>query len=98
MQAAPRHCDRVNGPGEDTTYPQPQQPLKCCIIHETSLAMKFLHSFKPSLLHLDLKPRYILPDNNMHVKVMYARPLPCSRIIYLPITEPAKSLSHILFG
>lgn len=61
------------------------------------LVMKFLHSFKPSLLHLDLKPSNILLDSNMHVKVMYARPPPCSRIIYLPITDPAKSLSHFLF-
>lgn len=77
-------------------------PLKFRIIHETSLAMNFLHSIKPPLLHLDLKPGNILLDNNMHVKVRalvtYARPPPCSRIVYLPITEPAKSLSHFLFG
>lgn len=77
-------------------------PLKFRIIHETSLAMNFLHSIKPPLLHLDLKPGNILLDNNMHVKVralvMHARPPPCSRIVYLPITEPAKSLNHFLFG
>lgn len=101
MQAASGHCARDHGqwfPGEDTTYPQPQQPLKFRIIHETRLARKFLHSFKPSLLHLDLKPGNILLDSNMHVKVVYVSPPPCSRIIYLPITEPAKSLSHFLFG
>ncbi|XP_076781208.1 ankyrin repeat and protein kinase domain-containing protein 1 isoform X2 [Arvicanthis niloticus] len=44
-------------------------PLKLRIIHETSLAMNFLHSIKPPLLHLDLKPGNILLDNNMHVKI-----------------------------
>nr|XP_015842818.2 ankyrin repeat and protein kinase domain-containing protein 1 isoform X1 [Peromyscus maniculatus bairdii] len=44
-------------------------PLKFRIIHETSLAMNFLHSIKPPLLHLDLKPGNILLDNNMHVKI-----------------------------
>ena len=44
-------------------------PLKLRIVHETSLAMNFLHSIKPPLLHLDLKPGNILLDNNMHVKV-----------------------------
>ncbi|XP_038366187.1 ankyrin repeat and protein kinase domain-containing protein 1 isoform X1 [Canis lupus familiaris] len=43
--------------------------LKFRIIHETSLAMNFLHSIKPPLLHLDLKPSNILLDNNMHVKI-----------------------------
>ncbi|KAM6172438.1 ankyrin repeat and protein kinase domain-containing protein 1 isoform 2-T2 [Erethizon dorsatum] len=43
--------------------------LKFRIIHETSLAMNFLHNIKPPLLHLDLKPGNILLDNNMHVKI-----------------------------
>ncbi|XP_053125830.1 ankyrin repeat and protein kinase domain-containing protein 1 [Hemicordylus capensis] len=43
--------------------------LKFRIIHETSLAMNFLHSLKPPLLHLDLKPGNILMDTNMHVKI-----------------------------
>ncbi|XP_029770571.1 LOW QUALITY PROTEIN: ankyrin repeat and protein kinase domain-containing protein 1 [Suricata suricatta] len=43
--------------------------LKFRIIHETSLAMNFLHSIKPPLLHLDLKPGNILLDGNMHVKI-----------------------------
>ncbi|XP_004604757.2 ankyrin repeat and protein kinase domain-containing protein 1 [Sorex araneus] len=43
--------------------------LKFRITHETSLAMNFLHSMKPPLLHLDLKPGNILLDGNMHVKV-----------------------------
>ncbi|XP_015277186.1 PREDICTED: ankyrin repeat and protein kinase domain-containing protein 1 [Gekko japonicus] len=43
--------------------------LKSRIIHETSLAMNFLHSLKPPLLHLDLKPGNILLDAHMHVKV-----------------------------
>ncbi|KAM6158957.1 ankyrin repeat and protein kinase domain-containing protein 1 isoform 3-T3 [Rhynchocyon petersi] len=43
--------------------------LKFRIIHETSLAMNFLHSIKPPLLHLDLKPGNILLDSNMHVKI-----------------------------
>ncbi|KAG8518988.1 Ankyrin repeat and protein kinase domain-containing protein 1, partial [Galemys pyrenaicus] len=43
--------------------------LKFRIIHETSLAMNFLHSIEPPLLHLDLKPGNILLDSNMHVKI-----------------------------
>ncbi|XP_059563896.1 ankyrin repeat and protein kinase domain-containing protein 1 isoform X1 [Myotis daubentonii] len=43
--------------------------LKFRIIHETSLAMNFLHSIKPPLLHLDLKPGNILLDGSMHVKI-----------------------------
>ncbi|XP_037019016.2 ankyrin repeat and protein kinase domain-containing protein 1 isoform X2 [Artibeus jamaicensis] len=43
--------------------------LKFRIIHETSLAMNFLHSIKPPLLHLDLKPGNILLDSHMHVKI-----------------------------
>ncbi|XP_033717942.1 ankyrin repeat and protein kinase domain-containing protein 1 isoform X1 [Tursiops truncatus] len=43
--------------------------LKFRIIHETGLAMNFLHSMNPPLLHLDLKPGNILLDSHMHVKV-----------------------------
>ncbi|XP_043852780.1 LOW QUALITY PROTEIN: ankyrin repeat and protein kinase domain-containing protein 1 [Dromiciops gliroides] len=43
--------------------------LKFRIIHETALAMNFLHSIKPPLLHLDLKPGNILLDGNMHAKI-----------------------------
>ncbi|XP_066109723.1 ankyrin repeat and protein kinase domain-containing protein 1 [Saccopteryx bilineata] len=43
--------------------------LRFRLIHETSLAMNFLHSMKPPLLHLDLKPGNILLDGSMHVKI-----------------------------
>jgi len=43
--------------------------LKFRVIHEMGLAMNFLHSMTPPLLHLDLKPGNILLDGNMHVKV-----------------------------
>uniref|UniRef100_A0A674I7A2 Ankyrin repeat and kinase domain containing 1 n=1 Tax=Terrapene triunguis TaxID=2587831 RepID=A0A674I7A2_9SAUR len=43
--------------------------LKFRIIHETGLAMNFLHSMTPPLLHLDLKPGNILLDGNRHVKI-----------------------------
>ncbi|ELW64260.1 Ankyrin repeat and protein kinase domain-containing protein 1, partial [Tupaia chinensis] len=43
--------------------------LKFCIIHKTSLAMNFLHSSKPPLLHLDLKSGNILLDSNVHVQI-----------------------------
>ncbi|XP_006833895.1 PREDICTED: ankyrin repeat and protein kinase domain-containing protein 1 [Chrysochloris asiatica] len=43
--------------------------LKFRIVYETSLAMNFLHSIKPPLLHLDLKPGNILLDSNMNVKI-----------------------------
>ncbi|PNJ75941.1 LOW QUALITY PROTEIN: ANKK1 isoform 2, partial [Pongo abelii] len=47
--------------------------LRFRIIHETSLAMNFLHSIKPPLLHLDLKPGNILLDSNMCVKMKKLR-------------------------
>ncbi|XP_060106948.1 LOW QUALITY PROTEIN: ankyrin repeat and protein kinase domain-containing protein 1 [Heteronotia binoei] len=43
--------------------------LKSRLIHETSLAMNFLNSLRPPLLHLNLKPGNILLDAHMHVKV-----------------------------
>lgn len=43
--------------------------LKFRVIHEMGLAMNFLHSMNPPLLHLDLKPGNVLLDGNMHVKV-----------------------------
>ncbi|XP_074891194.1 ankyrin repeat and protein kinase domain-containing protein 1-like [Buteo buteo] len=43
--------------------------LKFRVIHEMSLAMNFLHSMTPPLLHLDLNPGNILLDGNMHVKI-----------------------------
>ncbi|NWU19333.1 ANKK1 protein, partial [Dyaphorophyia castanea] len=43
--------------------------LKFRVIHEMGLAMNFLHSMSPPLLHLDLKPGNILLDGNMHVKI-----------------------------
>lgn len=43
--------------------------LKFRVIHEMGLAMNFLHSMTPPLLHLDLKPGNVLLDGNMHVKV-----------------------------
>ncbi|KAJ7424937.1 Ankyrin repeat and protein kinase domain-containing protein 1 [Pitangus sulphuratus] len=43
--------------------------LKFRVIHEMGLAMNFLHSMTPPLLHLDLKPGNILLDGNMHVKI-----------------------------
>ncbi|NWV33208.1 ANKK1 protein, partial [Grantiella picta] len=43
--------------------------LKFRVIHEMGLAMNFLHSMNPPLLHLDLKPGNVLLDGNMHVKI-----------------------------
>uniref|UniRef100_A0A3B5MB06 Ankyrin repeat and kinase domain containing 1 n=1 Tax=Xiphophorus couchianus TaxID=32473 RepID=A0A3B5MB06_9TELE len=39
------------------------------MIHEISMAMNFLHSTKPPLLHLNLKTSNILLDDHLHVKV-----------------------------
>uniref|UniRef100_A0A8C8ECT2 Ankyrin repeat and kinase domain containing 1 n=1 Tax=Otus sunia TaxID=257818 RepID=A0A8C8ECT2_9STRI len=43
--------------------------LKFRVVHEMGLAMNFLHSMTPPLLHLDLKPGNVLLDGNMHVKI-----------------------------
>lgn len=72
MQAAPGHCDGVHGqrlPEKMLCTHSISWQLKFRIIHETSLAMNFLHGIKPPLLHLDLKPGNILLDHSMHVKV-----------------------------
>ena len=42
--------------------------LKVHTIRETSLAVNFLRSIKPPLLHLDLKPGNILLDSCLHIK------------------------------
>ncbi|XP_077447893.1 receptor-interacting serine/threonine-protein kinase 4 [Stigmatopora argus] len=43
--------------------------LRFRIIHETAVAMNFLHCMNPPLLHLDLKPANILLDAHYHVKI-----------------------------
>ncbi|KAM9319082.1 ankyrin repeat and protein kinase domain-containing protein 1 isoform 2-T2 [Pholidichthys leucotaenia] len=44
-------------------------PKKFQMIHETSLGMNFLHSMKPSILHLNLKTSNILLDDHLHIKI-----------------------------
>ncbi|XP_057695637.1 ankyrin repeat and protein kinase domain-containing protein 1 isoform X2 [Corythoichthys intestinalis] len=44
-------------------------PKKFQMIHEISMGMNFLHSLKPSLFHLNLKPSNILLDDHLHVKI-----------------------------
>ncbi|XP_061638704.1 ankyrin repeat and protein kinase domain-containing protein 1 isoform X1 [Phyllopteryx taeniolatus] len=44
-------------------------PKKFQMIHETSMGMNFLHSLRPPLLHLNLKPSNILLDDHLHVKI-----------------------------
>ncbi|XP_062599790.1 uncharacterized protein LOC134261368 isoform X2 [Saccostrea cucullata] len=47
----------------------PQFPLYVRFLMEVSSAMDFLHSHKPTILHLDLKADNILLDGGMHAKV-----------------------------
>ncbi|XP_015193198.2 ankyrin repeat and protein kinase domain-containing protein 1 [Lepisosteus oculatus] len=44
-------------------------PKKFQMIHEVTMGMNFLHSVKPPLLHLNLKPANILLDDHLHVKI-----------------------------
>lgn len=49
-------------------HPLPWE-LKIRILHEVALGMNRLHSLKPPLLHLDLKPSNVLLDNDLHVRI-----------------------------
>ncbi|KPP77962.1 ankyrin repeat and protein kinase domain-containing protein 1-like [Scleropages formosus] len=44
-------------------------PKKFQMIHEITMGMNFLHTMKPALLHLNLKPANILLDDHLHVKI-----------------------------
>uniref|UniRef100_A0A4W4G7V7 Protein kinase domain-containing protein n=1 Tax=Electrophorus electricus TaxID=8005 RepID=A0A4W4G7V7_ELEEL len=44
-------------------------PKKFQMVHEVTRGMDFLHSMKPHLLHLNLKPANILLDDRLHVKL-----------------------------
>ncbi|XP_051966386.1 ankyrin repeat and protein kinase domain-containing protein 1-like [Xyrauchen texanus] len=44
-------------------------PKKFQMIHEVTMGMNFLHSLKPPILHLNLKPANILLDDHLHVKI-----------------------------
>ncbi|XP_078500960.1 receptor-interacting serine/threonine-protein kinase 3-like isoform X2 [Lissotriton helveticus] len=49
-------------------HPLPWE-LKIRILHEVALGMNRLHSLKPPLLHLDLKPSNVLLDDDLHVRI-----------------------------
>lgn len=48
--------------------------LQLRLLYEMALGMNFLHSLKPPLLHLDLKPSNVLLDGELHVRVRYMDP------------------------
>ncbi|MEE6514890.1 hypothetical protein FKM82_023293 [Ascaphus truei] len=43
--------------------------LKFRILHQVALGMNWLHSLSPPLLHLDLKPKNVLLNTELHVKI-----------------------------
>ncbi|XP_066484352.1 receptor-interacting serine/threonine-protein kinase 3-like isoform X2 [Tiliqua scincoides] len=43
--------------------------LRLRVLHEVALGMNFLHSLKPPVLHLDLKPSNVLLDAELHIRV-----------------------------
>ncbi|XP_053558244.1 receptor-interacting serine/threonine-protein kinase 3 [Bombina bombina] len=43
--------------------------LKFRIIHQVALGMNWVHSLSPPLLHLDLKPKNVLLNADLHVKI-----------------------------
>ncbi|XP_040209245.1 receptor-interacting serine/threonine-protein kinase 3 isoform X2 [Rana temporaria] len=44
-------------------------PLKYRFLHEVALGMNWLHRLSPPLLHLDLKPRNVLLNDGLHIKI-----------------------------
>lgn len=44
-------------------------PKKFQMVYEISMGVNFLHSMKPTILHLNLKTSNILLDNHLHAKV-----------------------------
>ncbi|XP_048837232.1 ankyrin repeat and protein kinase domain-containing protein 1 [Brienomyrus brachyistius] len=44
-------------------------PKKFQMIHEVTMGMNYLHSMKPELLHLNLKPSNVLLDDHLHAKI-----------------------------
>uniref|UniRef100_H3CQR3 Ankyrin repeat and kinase domain containing 1 n=1 Tax=Tetraodon nigroviridis TaxID=99883 RepID=H3CQR3_TETNG len=44
-------------------------PKKFQMVYEISMGMNFLHSIKPTILHLNLKTSNILLDDHLHVKI-----------------------------
>ncbi|XP_072126193.1 ankyrin repeat and protein kinase domain-containing protein 1-like isoform X2 [Mobula birostris] len=43
--------------------------LRVRLIHEVALGMNYLHGLDPPLLHLDLNPRNVLLDGELHAKI-----------------------------
>ncbi|KAM5191620.1 uncharacterized protein ACMZJ9_001133 [Mantella aurantiaca] len=43
--------------------------LKYRLLHEVALGMNWLHSLSPPLLHLDLKPRNVLLNEELHIRI-----------------------------
>uniref|UniRef100_A0A8C5P990 Protein kinase domain-containing protein n=1 Tax=Leptobrachium leishanense TaxID=445787 RepID=A0A8C5P990_9ANUR len=50
-------------------FPKDAWALKFRILHEVAVGMNWLHNLLPPLLHLDLKPKNILLDEDLHVKI-----------------------------
>lgn len=54
---------------QDTLQSPPPWPLAFRLVHQVALGINFLHSLKPALLHLDLKPNNVLLDSSLNAKL-----------------------------
>nr|XP_015797380.2 receptor-interacting serine/threonine-protein kinase 3 [Nothobranchius furzeri] len=47
----------------------PPLPLVFRLVHQVALGINYLHSLKPAVLHLDLKPNNVLLDSSLNAKL-----------------------------
>uniref|UniRef100_A0A1A8PYF1 Receptor-interacting serine-threonine kinase 3 n=1 Tax=Nothobranchius rachovii TaxID=451742 RepID=A0A1A8PYF1_9TELE len=54
---------------QQTLGEPPPLPLVFRLVHQVALGINYLHSLKPAVLHLDLKPNNVLLDSSLNAKL-----------------------------